>query len=398
MTRLTDLHRTHPADAVVSPEGWHRLSARLEVTMLPLVDATTPAPHLFARLSQVDAEAACRAVGGRLPTRAEVIEALDASHLVPPVTLPASTRMASREWSERHDSEVRTMLAEGVRQGPLWPATPAWDRRKPAGNVGKHRVSGGDTRNERICGWRKKDGSLIQAGTTDIHRGEGPHRVDYATTTIAVRDPGISMPPSEPPPGPGAPMRPTIRLGSTGPHVGVWQRIVGATVDERFGPGTERATRVWQAARGLHADGIVGAQSWAAAGEVHAPPARHDSVSAPCRAAIRDANARWPSRRKTSDGLLGDAAHQQRPSDHNTGLAVDITHDPSGGCDGDELARLAIDDPRVTYVIWNRHIYNRARAAEGWRPYKGTNPHTLHCHISVREDARNDGSPWGWAP
>ncbi|UQA56213.1 peptidoglycan-binding domain-containing protein [Polyangium aurulentum] len=94
---------------------------------------------------------------------------------------------------------------------------------------------------------------------------------------------------------------------------------------------------------------------------------------------------------------MGDARHQARKSDHNLGNAVDITHDPASGCDGDLIASLAIRDSRVTYVIWNKRIYSKARAAEGWRPYKGTNPHTKHCHISIRSDARGDTRTWAWA-
>jgi hypothetical protein len=94
---------------------------------------------------------------------------------------------------------------------------------------------------------------------------------------------------------------------------------------------------------------------------------------------------------------MGDARHQARPSDHNLGNAVDITHDPASGCDGTLIASLAIQDSRVTYVIWNRRIYNRSRAAEGWRAYTGSNPHTHHCHISISTSARNDARAWAWA-
>jgi hypothetical protein len=123
------------------------------------------------------------------------------------------------------------------------------------------------------------------------------------------------------------------------------------------------------------------------------------STPAPaCRQAIKDANQRWPSRNRASDGILGDARHQKRKSDHNLGNAVDITHDPQSGCDGDLIASLAIKDPRVTYVIWNRKIYNRSRAGEGWRPYRGSNPHTHHCHISIDARSRSDVRPWAWSP
>lgn len=116
-----------------------------------------------------------------------------------------------------------------------------------------------------------------------------------------------------------------------------------------------------------------------------------------CRQALADATKRWPNRKRVSDGIMGDARHQARKSDHNQGNAVDITHDPASGCDGDLIASLAIRDARVKYVIWNRRIYNRARAGEGWRPYTGSNPHTKHCHISIRADARTDTRAWAWA-
>lgn len=123
------------------------------------------------------------------------------------------------------------------------------------------------------------------------------------------------------------------------------------------------------------------------------------STPAPaCRQALRDATARWGSRNRASDGIMGDARHQLRPSDHNLGNAFDLTHDPANGVDCERLSRLVIDDPRVTYVIWNRQIYNRARASEGWRDYNGSNPHTHHMHVSIRAQSREDLSPWVWSP
>lgn len=68
-------------------------------------------------------------------------------------------------------------------------------------------------------------------------------------------------------PGP----RPTLRSGihktqpSTKPYVVEWQRIIKVTPDGLFGSGTDSATRAWQRARGLAADGIVGPKSWSQA-------------------------------------------------------------------------------------------------------------------------------------
>jgi hypothetical protein len=66
----------------------------------------------------------------------------------------------------------------------------------------------------------------------------------------------------------------TIRQGSKGPLVGVWQRVVGVKADEHFGPLTLAATKQWQQAYSLQVDGVVGPRSWAAAGYLPTPEAR----------------------------------------------------------------------------------------------------------------------------
>jgi peptidoglycan hydrolase-like protein with peptidoglycan-binding domain len=186
-----------------------------------------------------------------------------------------------------------------------------------------------------------------------------------------------------------------LRDGSTGPEVVAWQGIVGAKPDGVFGRGTDRLTKLWQADRGLVADGIVGERTVVAAGGTWVRTG-NDPRSPACRAALRDANLRWPKRITVSDGIMGDASHQARASDHNKGEAVDITHDPKSGCVGDVIAALAMTDGRTKYVIWNRRIWNPSISPD-WRPYTGSNPHTHHVHISVRADAREDDSPWPWA-
>jgi hypothetical protein len=61
-----------------------------------------------------------------------------------------------------------------------------------------------------------------------------------------------------------------LRRGDSGPAVATWQwRLVQALgrqldVDEHFGPATEEATRDFQRAQGLSADGVVGRRSRAA--------------------------------------------------------------------------------------------------------------------------------------
>lgn len=54
----------------------------------------------------------------------------------------------------------------------------------------------------------------------------------------------------------------TIKKGSKGNAVKVWQIIIGTTVDGNFGSGTESMTKTWQKNHGLTADGIVGKNSW----------------------------------------------------------------------------------------------------------------------------------------
>jgi len=109
-------------------------------------------------------------------------------------------------------------------------------------------------------------------------------------------------------------------------------------------------------------------------------------------------NAAWPARNKASDGIMGDASHQARASDHNTGLALDVTLDKDAGPDLDELAAALLEDSRVTYVIWRARIANRDIQSGAWRPYSGANPHNHHLHVSIRASARDDVQPWNLKP
>ena len=110
-------------------------------------------------------------------------------------------------------------------------------------------------------------------------------------------------------------------------------------------------------------------------------------------AVLRQATAIKPSRKKASDGLLPSAAHlKQNPnSDHNTGLAADLTHDPKHGIDCAEIFKNLQNDPRVKYLIFNRKIWTPQKGVD---PYTGSNPHTSHIHISINDKCGNDTSPW----
>jgi len=116
---------------------------------------------------------------------------------------------------------------------------------------------------------------------------------------------------------------------------------------------------------------------------------------APTLLALRDAiNQAFPSRSKASDGIMGDAAHQARASDHNNGDALDVTYDPENGPDLDALAVALLADPRVHYVIWKQRIANPEIEGGAWRAYSGTNPHTKHLHVSIYPARRDDVDPW----
>jgi hypothetical protein len=115
-------------------------------------------------------------------------------------------------------------------------------------------------------------------------------------------------------------------------------------------------------------------------------------------AVLRQATALKPKRKKASDGLLPSAAHvkQSPASDHNTGLAVDLTHDPVNGIDCFDIFQKLKEDKRVKYLIFTGKIWSKERAKEGDRKYTGSNKHSKHLHISINDGMGGDTSPWFW--
>ena len=115
-------------------------------------------------------------------------------------------------------------------------------------------------------------------------------------------------------------------------------------------------------------------------------------------AVLRQATAHFPKRKKASDGLLPSAAHvhQSPNSDHNSGYAVDITHDSVNGVDC-AIAYVELQkDKRVKYLIFNGKIWSKEK---GSRDYTGSNKHHKHLHISIKETCGEDTSPWfTWLP
>ena len=110
-------------------------------------------------------------------------------------------------------------------------------------------------------------------------------------------------------------------------------------------------------------------------------------------AVLRQATAIKPSRKKASDGLLPSAAHinQNPDSDHNTGYAVDLTHDAVNGIDCFDIYEKLKADKRVKYLIFHGKIWS---AKNGESKYDGINQHNKHLHISIKDGCGDDTSPW----
>jgi hypothetical protein len=112
----------------------------------------------------------------------------------------------------------------------------------------------------------------------------------------------------------------------------------------------------------------------------------------------------FPDRDRKSDGVIGDARHAARVSDHNpdpkTGCvrAVDLDRDFNQNKNVafdlfEQLRNHAEIDPkkRISYLIFNGKICS---AKSRWKfvDYKGINPHQHHIHISFSPSGDQDSS------
>jgi peptidoglycan hydrolase-like protein with peptidoglycan-binding domain len=120
---------------------------------------------------------------------------------------------------------------------------------------------------------------------------------------------------------------------------------------------------------------------------------------------LKQVNEQAPGRSKVSDGSIGDEKHQASKSDHNKNAAGvvqarDFTHDPADGFDSYKFSETlrTKKDPRIKYVISNYRIFsgNAGPSPWVWRKYTGSNPHSMHGHVSVVDDAKSydDASEW----
>jgi len=111
----------------------------------------------------------------------------------------------------------------------------------------------------------------------------------------------------------------------------------------------------------------------------------------------------YPDRDRTSDGWIGNRAHQNSFSDHNPDAkgivrAIDIDRDLAGKKKpdlmpdlADQIRHAAKSDKRIAYIIFAGKIAS-PRMGWRWRKYRGINPHDHHCHISFTKQGDTDSS------
>ena len=142
-------------------------------------------------------------------------------------------------------------------------------------------------------------------------------------------------------------------------------------------------------------------------------------VLVPCLDRLRtELNRIAPGRDKTSDGAIGDTAHQSRVSDHNDDEvgrvpvhdadskhevhAVDLDTDLRvPGLTMEKVVQHVLArcrgraEKRLRYIIYNRRIWE---ASNGWRQraYTGDNPHDRHAHFSASYVTSLEASTASW--
>lgn len=142
-------------------------------------------------------------------------------------------------------------------------------------------------------------------------------------------------------------------------------------------------------------------------------------ILVPCLGQLRtELNRIAPNRDTSSDGTIGDAAHQSRVSDHNDDEVgkvpirdADGTHEVHAYDADKDLRELNLTmemvvqhivarcrsgaEKRLRYVIYNRRIWE---ASNGWRQrnYDGDNAHTEHAHFSASYETALEASTASW--
>jgi hypothetical protein len=142
-------------------------------------------------------------------------------------------------------------------------------------------------------------------------------------------------------------------------------------------------------------------------------------ILVPCLVKLRsEFTAIAPGRDRSSDGSVGDAAHQGSESDHNpdeTGTvpirdadrinevhAIDVDVDlRMPGLSMEMIVQHLLTrcrsgaEKRLRYIIFNRRIWS---AGDNWRQrnYAGANAHDKHAHFSSSYDTKLEASTASW--
>jgi hypothetical protein len=121
---------------------------------------------------------------------------------------------------------------------------------------------------------------------------------------------------------------------------------------------------------------------------------------------------KFPTRDRTSDGWIGDAAHSARRSDHNPDkygvvYAIDLDENMGVGIfrNGRTARRLANElleyaksgkpgSDRIKYVVYENSIASGTYRSAWWKWRPGNWGHEAHIHVSFTEKARYDERPF----
>ncbi|GAA0471634.1 hypothetical protein Ade02nite_51120 [Paractinoplanes deccanensis] len=144
-----------------------------------------------------------------------------------------------------------------------------------------------------------------------------------------------------------------------------------------------------------------------------------DWILVPCLVKLRsEFNTIAPNRDKSSDGSIGDAAHQATQSDHNDDEvgnvpihdadrihevhAIDVDVDlREPGLTMEMVVQFLLKrcrsgaEKRLRYIIYNRRIWQQSN---GWaqQAYHGSNPHDHHAHFSSSYTTSLEASTASW--
>lgn len=185
------IHHTTAADARVHSSGWVRLpDTNIEITKLPLVDASHPGGFIFARLDYDSALKVAAREGAELIHEETVLELQRLSQdgsgralgLVPFLGTPRAENTI--EHSQLHDTYVRDQLAAR-----------RWNGLAPVANAGKHWIHGAPEGKSRLMGWDKDgDGAGIAFWQPSAVAHNRKHFDDGTTTMLQRKAQGVDSP------------------------------------------------------------------------------------------------------------------------------------------------------------------------------------------------------------